>query len=70
MLCLFLYGCKKSIMVKKMLYVCFVKLDKVFVRVPWKLLKLVMRKTGISVVLVRSVMSRYEGNKAKRQSGF
>ena len=41
---------------------CFVDLEKsTFVKVPWKVLKWVMREKGIPEVVVRSVMSLYEG---------
>ena len=42
---------------------CFVDLVKAFDRVPRKMLEWAMRKTGIPEVLVRSVMSLYEGAK-------
>ena len=43
------------------LYMCFVDLEKASDRVPWKVLQLAMSKKGIPEVLVRSVMSPYEG---------
>ena len=43
------------------LYVCIVDLEKAFDRVPRKVLEWAMRKKGIPEVLVRSVMSLYEG---------
>ena len=55
-------GCKKSIMLKeKKLYMCFVDLEKTFDRVPRKVLEWALRKKTIQEVLVRSVMSLYEG---------
>ena len=49
----------------KKLYMCFVDLDKAIDRVPRKLLKWAMMKKGISDVLVRSVLSLYEGAKTR-----
>ena len=40
---------------------CFVDLEKAFDRVPWKVLEWSMMKKGIPEVLVRSMMSLYEG---------
>ena len=42
--------------------ICFVELEKAFDKEPRKMLKWAMRKKGIRV-LVRSVMSLYEGTK-------
>ena len=47
------------------LYVCFVDLEKVFDRVPRKVLEWAMRKNGIPEVLVRSVMSLHEEVKTR-----
>ena len=44
----------------KKLYMCFLDLEKSFDRVPRTVLEWVMRKKGITEVLVRSVMSLYE----------
>ena len=49
----------------KKLYMCFVDLEKAFDRVPKKVMKWAMRKKGIPEVLVRSVMSLYEGAKTR-----
>ena len=49
----------------KKLYMCFVDLEKAFDRVPWKVLEWALRKKGIPKVLVRSVMSLYEGEKTR-----
>ena len=46
---------------EKKLCMCFVDLEKAFERVPRKVLEWAMRKKGIPEVLVRSVMSLYEG---------
>ena len=42
---------------------CFVDLEKAFDRVPWKVMEWALRKKEIPEVLVRSVMSLYEGAK-------
>ena len=44
---------------------CFVHLQKAFDRVPRKVMELALRKKGIPEVLVRSVMSLYEGTKMR-----
>ena len=44
---------------------CFVDLEKAFDRVPRKVLEWAMRKKRIPEVLVRSVMSLYEGAKTR-----
>ena len=49
----------------KYLYMCFVDLEKVFYRVPCKVLEWAMRKKGMPKVLVRSVMSLYDGAKSR-----
>ena len=49
----------------KMLYMCFVDLEKAFDRLPLNVLECAMRKQGIPKVLVRSVMSLYEGAKTR-----
>ena len=49
----------------KKLYMCLVDLEKAFDRVPRKVLKWAMRKKGIPEVLLRSVMSLYEGAKTR-----
>ena len=50
---------------EKKLYMCFVDLDKPFDRVPRKVLEWAKRKKGIPEVMVRSVMSLYEGAKTR-----
>ena len=54
---------------RKKLYMCFVDPEKAFDKVPIKVLEWAMRKKGIPQVLVRSVMSLYEGAE-KEQSGL
>ena len=49
----------------KKLYMSFVDLEKAFDRVPRKLFRWAMRKIGIPNVLVRSVMSLYDGAKTR-----
>ena len=44
---------------------CFVNKEKVFDRVPRKVLEWAMRKNGRAEVLVRSSMSLYEGAKTR-----
>ena len=44
---------------------CFVDVKKTFDRVSWKVLEWAMRKKIIPEVLVRSVMSLYEGAKTR-----
>ena len=49
---------------------CFVHLEKEFNRVPRKVLEQAMRKRGIPEVIVRAVMSLYEGAKARVRVGL
>ena len=49
----------------KMLYMCFVDLEKAFYRASRKVLEWAMRKNETPVVLVRSVISLYEGAKTR-----
>ena len=44
---------------------CFTDLEKAFDRVPRKVLEWAMRKKGIPEVMVRAVMSLYEGAKTR-----
>ena len=44
---------------------CFVDLDKTFDRVPWNVLEWALSKKEIPEVLVRSVMSLYDGAKIR-----
>ena len=48
-----------------MLYLSFIGLDKAIDRVPRNVLEWAMRKKGVPKVLVRSVMSLYEGAKKR-----
>ena len=48
---------------RKMLYMCFMDLEKAFDRVPRKMLEWALRKKEIPEVLVRSVVNLYEGAK-------
>ena len=53
---------------KKKLYMCSVDMEKTFDRVPRKVMEWAMRKKGLSEVVVRAVMSLYDGAK-KRVKG-
>ena len=44
---------------------CFVDLEKAFDRVPRKVLEWAMRKRGIPEVMVKAVVSLYEGAKTR-----
>ena len=50
---------------EKKLYMCFADEEKAFDRIPRKVLKWAIRKKGIQEVLVRSVISLYEGAKTR-----
>ena len=49
---------------------CFVDLGKAFDRVPREVLKWTRRKRGIPAVMVRAVMSLYEGVKTRVRVGL
>ena len=49
---------------------CFVDLVKAFDRLPSKVLEWAMRKKGMREVLVRSVMSVYDGEKTRVRCDF
>ena len=53
----------------KKLYMCFVDTEKAFVRVPRKVMEWAMRKKGLSKVIVRAVMSLYDGAKTRVRVG-
>ena len=48
---------------------CFVDMEKAFDRVPRKVMKWAMRKKGLSEVIVRAVMSLYDGAKTRVRVG-
>ena len=54
---------------KKKLCLCFVDLEKAFDRVPRKGMEWVLRKKSLPEVLVKAVMSLYEGSKTKVRVG-
>ena len=53
----------------KKLYMCFVNMEKAFDRVPRKVMEWAMRKKGLSEVIVRAVMSMYNGAKTRVMMG-
>ena len=53
----------------KKLYMCFVGMEKAFDRVPRKVMEQAMRKKGLSEVMVRAVMSLYDGLKTRVRVG-
>ena len=54
---------------EKKLYMCFVDLEKAFDRVPRKVMKWALRKKSLPEVLVKAVMSLYEGSRMKVRVG-
>ena len=52
------------------LYMCFVDMGKTFDRVPKKVMEWAMRKKGLSEVMIRAVMSLYDGAKTRVRVGF
>ena len=64
-----LRGLQEEYFDKEKLYMCFVDLEKAFGRVPRKILEWAMRKKGIPEVMVRAVMSLYEGAKTRVRVG-
>ena len=54
----------------KKLYMCFVDMQKALDRVPRKVMQWAMRKKGLSEVMVRVVMSLYDGAKTRVIMGF
>ena len=55
---------------EKKFYMCFIDLDKAFNRVLRKVLKWAVRKRGIPEVMVRAMMSLYEGSKTRVRVGL
>ena len=53
----------------KKLYMCFVDLEKAFDRVPRRVMQWALRKKGPLEILVKTVMSLYEGSKTKVKVG-
>ena len=53
----------------KKLYMCFVDMEKPFDRVPRKVMEWVMRKKGLSEVMVQAVMTLYDGAKTRARVG-
>ena len=54
---------------EKKLYMCFVDLEKAFDRVPRKVIKWALRKKSLPEVLVKAVISLYEGSRTKVRVG-
>ena len=53
----------------KRMYMCFVDLEKAFDRVPRRVMKWAMRKKGLPEILVKAVMSLYEGAETEVRVG-
>ena len=51
------------------MYMCFVDLEKAFDRVPRRVMEWAMRKKGLPEILVKAVMSLYEGAETKVRVG-
>ena len=54
---------------EKRMYMCFVDLEKAFGRVTKRIMKWAMRKKGLPEILVKVVMSLYEGAETKVRIG-
>ena len=52
------------------MYMCFVDLEKAFDRVPRKVMEWAMRKKDFPEILVKAVMSLYEGAETKVRVGY
>ena len=48
---------------------CFVDLEKTFVGVPKRVMQWILRKKGLPEILVKAMMSLYEGSKMKVKAG-
>ena len=55
---------------KKKLYMCFVDIEKAFDRVPRKVMEWAMIKNDLLEVIVKAVMSLYQGQKRKFEWNF
>ena len=53
----------------KKFYMCFMDLEKAFDRVPRRVMQWALRKKGLPEILVKAVMSLYEGLKTKVKVG-
>ena len=53
----------------KKMYMCFVDMEKAFDRVPRKVIEWAMGEKGLSEVIVRAVMSFYDGTKTRVRVG-
>ena len=53
----------------KKLYMCFVDIKKAFDRMPRKVMKWAMRKKSLSEVMIREVISLYDGAKTRVRVG-
>ena len=53
----------------KRMYMCFVALEKTFHKVPRRVMEWAMRKKGLPEILVKAVMSLYEGAETKVRVG-
>ena len=63
-------GCKKNIKLTTKECTCFfVDLEKAFDRVPQRVMEWAMRKKGLPEILVKAVMSLYEGAETKVRVG-
>ena len=51
------------------MYICFVDMEKAFDRVLRKVMEWAMRKKGISEIMLRGVMSLYDGARTKVRVG-
>ena len=49
----------------KRMYMCFIDLEKAFDRVPRRVMEWAIRKKGLPEILVKAVMSLYEGAETK-----